>query len=270
MSWIATKYAWKCSRLAADGAELVKGTVKLVLLAIAYRVPKGCYETEPTSLGQLKDLTGIQERQLRNCRDALVDMGELEQRGGAGKLATYIMPRLAGPLFVVNGHESSAKIAGFHPAKITGENRQSLHRPAGGVLSSEVPSTEVLTTTGGEAAVALIARAHEFLEWWAAAYPIYNDGAQTTVDLEADGPLVAALLERRDLGRLQAMAVALWKVDAREDGWIADSDRSLRVLRHRADWLDRRLTKVADWWIACPHTPKCSERQQCQAAEAVG
>jgi hypothetical protein len=147
---------------------------------------------------------------------------------------------------------------------------------AGDPFSFEVVRTEVLvpsTTTKetAEAAADLADDVREFLTWWRAAYPLYNRGARTSVDVERDWLIVATLRAVRTLFRLQEMAIVLWLVDVREEPWIADSDRGLRVLRHKADWLDRRVVELPAWWHACAHPVKCSSARECAVpAEARG
>lgn len=101
MSWIATKYAWKCQN------PLVKGSVRLVFLAIALRVEKHKMRTTPTSLGQIERLTLLDPRQIRRCLNVLCSkaVGEVE-RVTRGKRAVYGMLKLAGPLFVCEPDET--------------------------------------------------------------------------------------------------------------------------------------------------------------------
>jgi hypothetical protein len=61
----------------------------------------------------------------------------------------------------------------------------------------------------------------------------------TTTNIKRDGPLVAELLKKRPRQRFEAMAVVLWTITPEEDAFIYKTDRSLKILRHAADRLDR-------------------------------
>jgi len=83
-----------------------------------------------------------------------------------------------------------------------------------------------------------------FLAWAFVTYPQHAAGAHFVVDRDRDRYLVHGLLAHYPLERLQAMAVQCWTLEADGDPtshatWIAKSDRSLRVLRHKAAFLDR-------------------------------
>lgn len=80
-----------------------------------------------------------------------------------------------------------------------------------------------------------------FLDWWSTNYPAHNGGAVTTTNIRRDGPLVAELLKKRSRQRLEAMAEVLWTISFEEDAFIHASDRSLKILRHAADRLDRHV-----------------------------
>ena len=72
------------------------------------------------------------------------------------------------------------------------------------------------------------------------------------------GAVVAELLQRRSVAELQTLALALWA--DRDDPWIFASDRSVFVLRHRADYLDRRLRDAGPprpAFTCTEHTPPC-------------
>jgi len=135
----------------------------------------------------------------------------------------------------------------------------------------------------------------QFLAWWVATYPLHNHGAQSTVD-GAAVTIVQDVLRGRTVARLQAMALLLWSLEANSDpashqSWIARSDRSLRVLRHKAQFLDRAVvvppqqmvfgpmeeqplsareladaktirTRVYGGW--CPHEPRCANGRACE------
>jgi hypothetical protein len=93
------------------------------------------------------------------------------------------------------------------------------------------------------------ARAREtqtFLAWWLTAYPLHNHGALSTVDPARDGSIVRALLDQgRTVPRLEALAKTLWGITT-EDPWIAraDNDRSIRVLQHKVNFLERELART--------------------------
>ncbi len=89
-----------------------------------------------------------------------------------------------------------------------------------------------------------------FLEWARVTYPLHACGAQLEVEqIDRHGVdrlryVVHGLLERYGLERLQTMAVTCWTIESDGDpeshaSWIAKSDRSLRVLRHKAAFLER-------------------------------
>lgn len=83
-----------------------------------------------------------------------------------------------------------------------------------------------------------------FLAWAVATYPQHAHGAHLVLDRDRDGHLVHGLLEHYPLERLQAMTVHGWTIAADADptshaSWIARSDRSLRVIRHKAAFLER-------------------------------
>jgi DNA-binding transcriptional ArsR family regulator len=113
-------------------------------------------------------------------------------------------------------------------------------------------------------------RTKDFDVWWWESFPIYNNGAHSDLPPEIAYPIINGLLETRSLARLQQMAILMWLVTPLEHAWIAThTDRSLRVLKHAADWLDLRVGKMPDWWLTCSHTPKCSHERDCHAQEAV-
>lgn len=83
-----------------------------------------------------------------------------------------------------------------------------------------------------------------FLAWAIATYPQHASGAHLVVDRDRDGHVVHGLLAQYPLERLQAMTVQCWTLESDGDptshaSWIAKSDRSLRVLRHKAAFLER-------------------------------
>jgi hypothetical protein len=132
-----------------------------------------------------------------------------------------------------------------------------------------------------------------FLSWAIATYPEHAHGARLVLDRERDGHLVHGLLEHYPLARLQAMTVTCWTLEADRDpashaSWIARSDRSLRVLRHKAAFLERvvvgaqQLTfgalepmtfsyqeikdaerRLVYVYGRCPHEPPCAKTRDC-------
>jgi hypothetical protein len=127
-----------------------------------------------------------------------------------------------------------------------------------------------------------------FLAWWRVNYPLHNRGVLPPADVGA-AAVVQDVLDGRTLERLQAMALAMFAIEADADpeshrSWIAKGDRSLRVLRRKAAFLERlvlmpeQLTfgpleerpltaheiaeakeiraRVYGGW--CPHEPKCT------------
>jgi len=275
VSWLGVKYALACRD------ARVKGGTRLVLVALGVRVEYQRITTSPTSLGDLQWLTFMSAEQIRRTLDNLETWGTV-RRLRRGKNATYALPEMAGPLFAVNDGDP-VKMTDFVIEHLPGEIGQNARkvtgkmpgfrrkmtdfsgRRAGGVLFSEVRSTEVPTTAGDHEQPAVAA----FLAWWAYAFPLYHDGALPNIDPDADGRLVAELLAHRPAYQLQNMAACLWSMDAREDAWVANSDKSLRVLKHRADRLDLRLNRLPNWWLACTHTPKCARMQDCGREEAL-
>lgn len=261
----------------------IVGNLRFVLLCIARWVRKGYYESRPIALAELSRMTGIDERSVRRCRDELIKREEIavgKKGRGRGRFQTYVMLKIAGPLFIVDGALKVDSASGFMASEKldtlsekTGqvvteprENRQkpgSLSRKTGQSvtvepenrtsrrrdlrdLSTKDLSSRRSTTASQRARAAkppvaaeVYDQALTFLDWWLRTYPEHNGGARTTLDLERDGPLIAALLQDRPVDRLQAMALVLWTITEREDQFIFDSDRSLKMLRHAGDRLDR-------------------------------
>jgi hypothetical protein len=122
--------------------------------------------------------------------------------------------------------------------------------------SSTYRSEEEVPARARDGDDADLADTDAFLAWWTANYPTHNRGALTSVDAHRDGPIVLSLIHPgRRLERLQALALVLWQVtaDGRGDAeWIAKSDRSLRVLRHKVNFLERELAQQPaprDVWV---------------------
>lgn len=119
-----------------------------------------------------------------------------------------------------------------------------------------------------------------FLSWWQLEYPAHNHGALNVPTFSTAGFVVAELLQLRSVAELQTLAVALWT--DRDDAWIFATDRSVFVLKHRADYLDRRVRAAAaaaakaaqtpdllEQWGYCFHSPKCTDSDVCRELRAA-
>jgi hypothetical protein len=127
-----------------------------------------------------------------------------------------------------------------------------------------------------------------FLAWARATYPQHTHGAHLVLDRDRDGHLVHGLLEHYPLARLQAMTVLCWTIEGDGDpqshaSWIAKGDRSLRVLKHKAAFLERvvvgaqqlgfvfsareleeaQALRSRAWGGRCGHDPTCESPRQC-------
>jgi len=237
MSWLGVKYALACRD------ERVKGSTRLVLVALGVRVDHRRITTCPTSLGDLRWLTFLSVEQLRRILDDL-ETWSYVRRLSRGKNAVYALPLMAGPLFSVDAGdpvkmtdfiiEGLPKEIGQDARKVTGRMTDSRRRMtdfsgrrAGGVLFSEVRITEVPTTTDGAAA--------DFLDWFSATFQAKR-GYPYRVKREAALVVIHDLLRDRSVRRLEAMA--LWMFAAERDEWIVRSDYSLFVLQHKASYLE--------------------------------
>jgi hypothetical protein len=138
-----------------------------------------------------------------------------------------------------------------------------------------------------------------FLAWAIATYPTHAKGAHLVVDRDRDGHLVHGLLEHYPLDRLQAMTVTMWTIEAAGDPhsqWIAtQTDRSLRVLKHKAAFLERLVVGAQQLNLGpllerplsqqeikeatrlrthvhggCPHDPRHTTFAECVRAIALG
>lgn len=284
MSWLATKYAWKCTNPA------VKGGVRLVFLALALRVRKARITTAPTSLPQLMLLTLLSAEQVRRNLDVLCDAGEV-RRLNRGKLARYGLPKMAGPLFVCDSPEESVKMTDFvyeppkrktgqddrkSPNEMTGKNR------AFGVvvpevsLLSEVLSTKVRTSTTAEDEQVVEA----FLDWFIEHYQRERGVLYRATNPAKAEEAAHELLRSRPIERVQAMALAMWRDTA--DPWLNDpkrlNDRGVCSLRHKSTYLEaivvaaERVAPAADYIERvgyCFHTPKCTDSDVCRAKRAA-
>lgn len=255
MSWLATKYAWKCRH------EDVKGSVRLVLLALALRVRKHYISTVPTSYAVLTRLTFLSDDTLKRCIDTLIAAGEV-QRTRRGKRAVYALIKLAGPLFsespqdaVFFEAEKSPQDAGISTRKMRGNSVAT----AGGVLSSRSTSTNVPTTKDPQTAAV-----EGFLDWFIAAYPSHRDGrlcpTSNPATMEA---AVRHLLHGRSVEQLQDMALAMWQ--DRTEPWLnrPDNDRSIFALRQKAAYLDARVAHLRKRDIG-GHYPQCRTMAECR------
>ncbi len=244
----------------------INGNLRFLLMMIASRIPKGRIETIPTSLRYLSWTTGNDERTVRNLRNKLVALNAVrigDKGRGRGRFQTYILPALAGPLFMVPDDTGKAETpsglsppgklenaSGFSmPGKAENcscfveKNRKGLPRAVRTASSRAVRTSESTTAAAGKPVAAEIYRiALDYLDWFGVTYSEHHDGAKVTLDLEVDGPIVVRLLTtpQRTVERLQAMTLAMWTATAAEDPWLARAaDRGLRLLKHAADRLDR-------------------------------
>lgn len=259
MSWLATKYAWKCQN------PLVKGGTRLVLLALALRVRKRRITTLPTSLGQLQALTLMSPEQIRRCLDTLEGSGVREvKRLNRGKLAVYGLPKMAGPLFVVGDDEEAVKMTDFRlpdrpretgqhdrfsAVRMPGKNRAFRGIRAGGVFSSELVQVhQQATTTADERAVA------DLRAWLLAEFPKHNHGRALTISpAEVAGMLAAVLVAPRTLDTVKAMWLAMWTATTRDDPFFGQArDRGLKLFLHDPDRLERIASHRVDTASAAP------------------
>lgn len=310
MSWAALNYVRRLKKETG-----VVGNIRLVLLMIGWRIPKGHFESRPIPHRALANDTALDVKTVRRCikralslrtPTALLCIGQSGR--GRGQFSTYIMPSLAGPLFMVysgdgkegelapiSNDEKGGKMPPFSDPEKGGElpsfrSKKGAKRPRSvRTASSRDVRTQKTTTAATEkpAAAALYVSALEYLDWFSATYPTHRGEAQVTVDVEADGPIVVELLTNptRTVDRLKAMTLAMWTITPEEDPWLARAeDRGLRLLRHTADRLDRIVSMRERTAAAAPrachyrHDPPCSsmatclerERQLVAAREAVG
>ena len=291
MSWAAMNYV---RRLKRDSG--IVNNIRLVLLMIAWRIPKGCIESKPIPLSVLMSDTVLDKKTVRACIRKACTAGHLRigQAGGPGRgrCSTYVMPHLAGPLFMVAGDEekggdsppidegtkggtvppfTDARKGGISPpfGPEKGEFRPRSVRTS----AYEDVRTKTSTTTAAKPAAAAIS-ALEFLDWFVGAYTEHNKG-RVTVDVEVDGPKVVRLLTtpERSVALLQAMALAMWTVTVAEDPWLAAAkDRGLQLLGHAADRLERIAIERQDRRAVRPacrykHEPPCVSPSACAELE---
>lgn len=243
MSWLATKYAWKCSN------PDVKGGTRLVFLALAMRVTYRRITTRPTSLSHFAKLTLMSAEQIRRCLNTLERVGEI-RRIRRGSRATYAFPKMAGPLFSVTWEEEPVKMTEFSfpkalaekPVKMTGSGRQMpgfSARLAGGVPSS----LNVLSTNSVPATTTENTAVEAFLDWFLTEYPKHRRGVlYRGGDPRKLEGAVRELLAVRSLARVQAMALAMWADTV--DPWLNDpnpaktNDRGVFSLLHKSTYLE--------------------------------
>lgn len=228
MSWLATKYAWKCRN------EAVKGSVRLVLLALALRVKTNYIDTVPTSLSVLRRLTFLSDDTITAAIKVLCIAGEV-RRVRRGKYAIYAMAKMAGPLFAENPqdaaffeHEKNPQDAAF----LTRKMREFSAAPAGGVLLSDRTCTEVPTSSK---ALEPLEEEEVFFYWFLAEFE-QRRGCRYHVKRVPALKVIRELLQGRSVARLQAMAVLM--LTAERDQFIVNSDRGLWVLEHKQTYLE--------------------------------
>ena len=278
----------------------IVGNLRLVALMIAWRIKTGHTESRPVSHAALARDTGLDRKTVKGLLKRIIAFGLVSigtPGRGRGQFNTYVMPALAGPLFMVGGGDtekggdsppfSPEKGGGFDPVsdEEKGGDSSPISLKRGAIRPKSVRTTctsedvRTSTTTARKPVAAVTyAAALEFLDWFAAAYHQHNNGARVTVDVEADGPLVVRLLTtpQRDVARLRAMALVMWTATAIEDPWVARAtDRGLRLLNHAADRLERiairrsapAVASLVDAVCLYRHDPPCSSATACAELE---
>ena len=293
MSWAAMSFV---RRLKRDSG--IVGNVRLVALMIALRIPKGHTESKPIPLRWLVKDTCLDRKTVRDCIKKACKSGYLkvgQQGRGRGNFTTYVMPNLAGPLFMVDGDDDgkggdsppfTTGIKGgepppFQPPRKGGDSHpfaaekgEIRPKPVRTSTSKDVRTKR--STTAEKPAAEIYTNALAFLDWFAASYPSYNDGAKVSIDIEADGPVIVRLLTspERTVDRLQAMAVAMWTVTAGEDPWAhRAADRGIRLFNHIADRMERVVLKrercALDEQAAAASKPDAGRDRAAAVARAV-
>ena len=299
----------------------VKGAALALLTAIARLIPEGQTTTPSIRLEDLATLAKHTERTARTSRDLLERLRVIQVHdGGRGKLARYEIVGLDGARPPMT--TPLPLRADLRPAPPRAKKQRSgsdlfsdVEAPTSEVFSDVRPKvgsffrrwwekvgsffrrSEVFSDVGVplldlsssrseevDHARARGAPVEDFLAWWTATFP-------STVDAARDGPVVADLLQHRPFDKLQALAALLWTITT--DGqpgsdrdWIARSDCSIRVLRHKVNFLELELRRgrtepsIAEVRLTpreieeaqlirrksyggCPHTPRCATSAEC-------
>jgi hypothetical protein len=272
-----------------------KAVLKALARWFAWR-PDGT-NVRPSSIAALAGKSGVPRRSVDRALRRLVDRGWLEvtTRRHRGT-ATYriCLKRLA------TEDPESLRATVAHKNEVARHSGvQSGAQEVGGAQENGPDFDEVAHTYRSEAEVQIPAadpvlarhsgaQIAQFLAWWRVTYPLHNGGALPTADAGAAAVVQQLLDDGRTIDRLQAMAIVLWSVEADADpashqSWIARSDRSLRVLRHKAQFLDRAVVVPEQLTLGpmeerpltarelddakqirarvhggCPHEPRCS------------
>lgn len=216
---------------------------------------------------QLAMRSGIPKRSVERALERLEADWWIEvtaRRRGSRQPTTYrmVLERLAtadpDALMVADDARSTARVADEEapqpPQWRMKDHGQSQNGPDSEKVADQSTAAEVRTDLRTPTADRTLVRQSggrpehldvpAFLAWAIATYPHHAHGAHLVLDRDRDGHVVSGLLEHYPLDRLEAMAVTCWTIDADSDptshaSWIARSDRSLRVLRHKAAFLER-------------------------------
>src|SRR3990167_3088190 len=87
----------------------IVGNLRLVALMIAWRIKTGHTESRPVSYAALARDTGLGRETVKELLRKVIASGlvSIGARGrGRGRFNTYVMPNLAGPLFMVGGGDT--------------------------------------------------------------------------------------------------------------------------------------------------------------------
>jgi hypothetical protein len=237
------------------------------------------YETEKIPRWELHRQMAVKPNTVRTATSTLIALGEIVQvDGGQGKrFVRFALPRIAGPLYAFEGGSSTAQGPPRCAAndRSTADREQPLmievaHEiscprsklpPAERALKIEVAheisvprsklsedttyvleeEEEASSTDGWRDAEA---GAGEFRDWWIAAYPTHNGGARNGWRSVDYASAIDLLIEGRTVEQVQALALVMWSIE--DDGvtdsdrrFIAQSDRSVRVLHHKITFLEQ-------------------------------
>ncbi len=260
-----------------------KGVMQHVLLRIGHAMkwtPNG-FETGPLPTKAIATDTGLGDSTVREqlCELGALD-GDLEIVKGRRRGETYryrLRREQLLPLTDIRP-DYQRRMAAVSPPAHSGDSppgysadtaisQRSDRRVAavtapngGGEFSDESIYQEVVRTEDDNHH--LQQQADAFFAWWEEQFPIHNNGARSTVGAAIAIPLIVGLLVKRDVEKLQAMSMALWQA---ETGWIATTDRSIRVLAQAADTLDQLASRQprlrAD---VNGHVPPCRSWADCR------